>query len=585
MGRFLSAALAAVLGMSLVIGCRDERLVSIDDEREPTTTNPEPTQEPPALGAPDGGTDTPPHNVPDSPELLDHTPTKTPDGVPGPQKTLDGGWVYRDMGEADPSAQIRGLVSFPIRNRQALDDNIRDIYDPTSPRFRQYYSVADWMTQHAPHQRDLDIVADWLRSEGMDVPRQASNRLLIQFTGTVGQFNDAFGVKVHILERKSPQAGNPPHDVYGLLEEIQAPKFVKDRIHAVVALDLPADTTPLRPEGGQVEPFPEDQISGALTPEQIAHAYDFIPMYQRGFTGQGVKLGVAVGAHFRYRDLHAFWNQFGVTREDPVVIETMEPPATRYKESQLDIEWSSVMAPGADVVVYMGPDARNTSMIFTYNEAIGQGQIDVLTTSFAHREDSEPRAVHEAYDQASVMGAALGITVVAASGDSHGVDTPSNSPYVTGVGGTELLMSGNSIYLERAWSDSGSGITETFDTPWWQLGLHPLLNGKRGVADVALNAQNGYWMAYLNRWTSMIGTSFSSPVFAGMIAVVNSARAAEGKPRVGWLNQTLYTEPSVQASFRDITDDGTPKYPAEPGWDFPTGWGAPSAEGLYDTLP
>jgi kumamolisin len=576
-----SLVLGAVLGFT--VACHGtERLRSLEEAEVP------PVPEFTVIGTPDGGVPdggVPDGGVPDDDAPLDYTPAETNAGVPGPQKTLDGGWVYRDLGEADEEAELRGLISFPIRNRAALDARIREIYDPASPRFRQYYPVAEWMEEHAPPEKHLDVVADWMESQGLAVPRRATNRLFLQFTGTVKQFNDAFGVKVRLLERKAPQAGNPPHPVYGLVEPIKAPQFVKERIHAVVALDLAADTTALQPEGGQVEPFPDDEIAGALTPEQVAHAYGFMPLYQRGHRGAGVRLGVAVGAMFRYRDLHAFWKQFDVQRADPVVIQTMEPPATRYKEAQLDIEWASVMAPEAEVRVYMGPDARNTSMIFTYNEAIARNEIDVLTDSFAHREDSEPVAVREAYDNSSAMAAALGITVVAASGDSAGVDTPSCSPYVTAVGGTELLMSGNSIYLERAWPQSGSGISRTFTTPWWQEGVHPELMGMRGVADVALNAKNGYWITYLNRWTSLNGTSFSSPVFAGMIAVINGARMAEGKPRLGFLNQTLYTSPAVQGTFRDITDWATPKYSAGPGWDFPTGWGAPDAERLYQTLP
>ena len=567
----LTLVVAGVAGVFAACHGTD-RLNSLEE------TPPPPYPPPVVTVAPDGG-------VLDDEGPFDHTPVPTDMGVPGPQKTLDGGWVYRDLGEADPDDALRGLISFPLRDRPALDARIRESYDPASPRFRQYMTVEEFMAAHAPPERHLDIVADWLVSRGLAVPRRATNRLFLQFTGTVRQFNEAFGVTVHVLERKSPQAGNPPHPVYGLLEPIQAPQFVKDRIHAVVALDLPADTRPLPPEGGQPEPFPESEIAGALTPEQVAHAYGFAPMYARGHRGEGVRLGVTVGAAFRFRDLRAFWAQFGVQREDPLVIETMEAPATRYKESQLDVEWATVMAPGAEVRVYMGPDARNTSMIFTFNEAIARNEIDVLTDSFAHREDSEPVPVREAYDMSAAMAAALGITVVAASGDSAGVDTPSCSPYVTAVGGTELLMNGNSIHLERAWTESGSGISRTFPTPWWQEGVHPELQGKRGVADVALNAKNGYWFLYLNRWTRLNGTSFSSPVFAAMIAVVNGARLKEGRPRVGFLNQTLYTEPAVRETFRDITEWATPKYSAHEGWDFPTGWGAPDAEGLHRTLP
>jgi kumamolisin len=479
---------------------------------------------------------------------------------------------------------IRGLLSFPMRNVEELERTIEALYDPRSPRFRRYLTPQQWMDRHAPHAQDVNLVADWLRSRGMQVPRIATNRLLLQFTGTVAQFNAAFGVELRVLERKSPQGGNPPHPVYGLTTGLNAPKFIEERIAAVATADLPTEPGPLPPEMGTPSTEPPADIARGLTPQQIARAYDVEPLHRLGFLGQGVKLGVTVGAGFRERDIAAFWKTFGITRAMPRVVQTMEPPGTRYRETTLDIEWAGALAPQAELVVYQGPDARNTSMLYTFNEAISLGEVSIITTSFAHREDSEPRAVHEAYGASAMMAAALGITVVAASGDSAGVDVPSSSPYVTAVGGTMLRMNGLSRVEETAWAHSGSGVSRTFPTPPWQRSL-PGIGDKRAVVDVALNAETGYWYLFLGVMSPNTGTSFSAPVFASMVAVINSARAPAGRPPVGWLNSLLYTERSIQATFRDITVGGTWKYAAGPGWDFPTGWGAPSAEGLFSTVP
>jgi len=272
-----------------------------------------------------------------------------------------------------------------------------------------------------------------------------------------------------------------------------------------------------------------------------------------------------------------------VSRDRPRVIETMEPPATRYRETTLDVEWAGAMAPRAELIVYLGPDARNTSMLYTLNEAIARGEVDVITDSFAHREDSEPRATEEAYNHAAMMAPALGITVVGASGDSAGTDIPSSSPWVTAVGGTSLRMDGNTVLSEGAWEHSGSGPSQTFRRPWWQEGI---VSGRfRGVVDLSLNSEFPYWTTYLGGQRPNYGTSYASPVFGAMVAVINGARASSGKPRLGWLNQTLYTSPTVQRAFKDITSGGTWKYPAREGWDYPTGFGAPDAERLLEALP
>ena len=60
---------------------------------------------------------------------------------------------------------------------------------------------------------------------------------------------------------------------------------------------------------------------------------------------------------------------------------------------------------------------------------------------------------------------------------------------------------------------------------------------------------------------------------------------SKGLPNVGFLNPSLYTDESVQASFRDVVVGGTDLYQAAPGWDYPTGWGAPRAMALAENLP
>ncbi|MDQ3264395.1 MAG: protease pro-enzyme activation domain-containing protein [Myxococcota bacterium] len=585
MGRLIQALVLSVTLVVTAAACHDPlRIRNVFDFDGGTPLAPPllPDAGPPVV--PDAG----PAEVPDAgppllPDAGDPTPTPTPDGVPAP---LDG--VYTDSGPADEDAGIRGLVSFHIREKDALEQRIRDLYDPSSPEFRRYMTPAEWISLHSPHEVDVNTVADWFKSQGFQVPFVATNRLLFEFTGTVGQFNRAFDATVHVLSRKSPQGGNPNHDVFGFVEGgITMPRFVSDRIHSLATLDLAAEPGPMSGEVGPLPDSPPPNIEDGLTPQQVAHAYNFDALYDAGFHGQGVRLGITVGAGFRFKDVEGFWKSMGITREKPRVIQTMEPPATRYRETTLDIEWAGAMAPRADLLVYMGPDARNTSMLFTFNEAIARGEVDVITNSFAHREDSEPRAVEEAYNHAAMMAPALGITVAVASGDSAGTDVPSSSPWVTAVGGTEIRMEGLRVVSEIAWHASGSGPSQTHRKPWWQQGHVP--GNMRGTADLSINSSFGYWTTYLGDQRANYGTSYAAPVFAGMAAVINSARASQGKVRVGWLNQTLYTDERVQRACKDITEGGTWSKsgfrPAGPGWDYPTGFGAPDAQRMLDALP
>ncbi|GJC97740.1 tripeptidyl-peptidase [Colletotrichum higginsianum] len=74
------------------------------------------------------------------------------------------------------------------------------------------------------------------------------------------------------------------------------------------------------------------------------------------------------------------------------------------------------------------------------------------------------------------------------------------------------------------------------------------------------------------------GTSASAPTFAAIIALINDALLAEGRPSLGFLNPWLYS--SALPGLRDVTIGsnrgcGTMGFPAVEGWDAATGLGTP----------
>lgn len=74
------------------------------------------------------------------------------------------------------------------------------------------------------------------------------------------------------------------------------------------------------------------------------------------------------------------------------------------------------------------------------------------------------------------------------------------------------------------------------------------------------------------------GTSASSPTFAAVIALVNDALIAKGKPALGFLNPWIYG--GAYKALTDITSGSsigcnTSGFPAEVGWDAVTGYGTP----------
>jgi len=198
--------------------------------------------------------------------------------------------------------------------------------------------------------------------------------------------------------------------------------------------------------------------------------------------------------------------------------------------------------------------------------------------------------------------AARGITVIVASGNK-GVNCASNSrqqrplfptsPYMTLVGAT-FLSEGN----EQGSKFSSGGFTYYQYRPFWQnKAVNAYLNNyfqntkkedqdvfdKNGRAypDVSALGQN---MVYVigGKIYNSDGTSFAAPIFAGIIALINSELLARGHPPLGWINQWMYENDDM---FNDIKNGDNPVesckgFKATTGWDPVTGLGTPNYEAM-----
>ena len=124
---------------------------------------------------------------------------------------------------------------------------------------------------------------------------------------------------------------------------------------------------------------------------------------------------------------------------------------------------------------------------------------------------------------------------------------PAACPFVTSVGGT------NHVEPERAISFSSGGFSDRFPRPAYQnaavtryLGIlgdrwKGLYNpAGRGFPDVAAQAYN-FSVVDRGRVRPVGGTSASAPAFAGIVALLNSARLSAGRRPLGFLNPWIYS--------------------------------------------
>lgn len=388
------------------------------------------------------------------------------------------------------------------------------------------------------------------------------------------------------------------------------------------------------------------------SPEQIQQAFGLTSLYHSGYSGHGqtiVILGAGKTTTIK-QDLHQFDLAWGLP--DPPSFQILKPqgepvPYTcsgGYDELQaentLDVEWSHALAPGANIILLIWPNAPAGTppdqacgigdiargVAYALNNHLGQ----IISISYGGSElgdVSETAADHNddlSYfryaDQIFKRAAAERVTVLASAGDDGvtnpsdftkanaywpkpNVSWPASDPYVLAVGGTSLQTFGNGDYnRETVWNDgigaTGGGLSSVFAEPDYQKGLpdQARLQGKRAIPDVSFPAAANYTLygsfdkgqmgavsARWNHWSIYGGTSASAPCWAGLVALGNEILGVA----LGDFHDILYKLHGQ--GMHDITQGNNSfakvtGYAAGPGYDLATGWGTPIADEFFQAL-
>ncbi len=382
-------------------------------------------------------------------------------------------------------------------------------------------------------------------------------------------------------------------------------------------------------------PAPFKNNPNCYTPHTLRMAYGVEALTEQGFTGKGQTIIdiVSYGSPTLQQDIDVFDQTFHLP---PITIQVLAPlGSARFDssnqemsswavETELDVEIMHALAPDAGIVVLTSPVDETEGAIglpeflqleqYAASHHLGQIFSQSYVASEVTLSDSKSQQLVKTYtDFYKQITTQQGFTIVSGSGDNGATDWanlnatqlsptptvnfPADVPWVTAVGGTTLLRN-NTRYDETAWSRSGGGVSKFFSEPAFQQSLpasvQSLLGGHRGLPDIAAVANPDTAMVnYIQgHWTQIGGTSASTPLWAGIIAIADQMA---GHP-LGFINPGIYkvaTSQNFQKDFRDITTGSNRftsskisvnGFQAIPGWDAVTGWGTPQASQFIPDL-
>jgi subtilase family serine protease len=266
-----------------------------------------------------------------------------------------------------------------------------------------------------------------------------------------------------------------------------------------------------------------------------------------------------------------------------------------YGEETLDVEAVHATAPAANILYVGGSSCYDSDLDLAVNTVVDNNLAQIVTNSYGDVGEPSSRGQVAASHQTALQAAAQGVSLLFSSGDSgdeidntgtRQVDYEASDPMVTAVGGTALNVrrsgaygweqgwgTGKSSLVNGAWSPvppaylygGGGGTSHLFPQPKYQKGVVPRsiatyfgAGPHRAVPDVAMvgDPSTGFLIGERQTFPDgsvqyseyrVGGTSLSSPLFAGVVAVATQAAHRQ----LGFLNPKLYSLAGTNA-FRDV---------------------------------
>src|SRR5579872_864300 len=412
---------------------------------------------------------------------------------------------FHQIGEAEPGLPLKMEIRFAVRNRKALERLLAQQQNPASSDYHKWLTTGEFVKRFGPTAKQVAAVADWLTSEGFTVAELSSNA--IEFSGSVALADRAFALRVAKFGDGSLYANTTdpvvPKKFAGLIASVRGLDNMEHAVALVHRYPAPSNVAPRTLKGLAPAELPlqlalaerESTPDTSGEPEAIVGGYQsFGPTDLRNFYDESIGAGsdgsgncIAIVDVSDFLDATAttFTNQFSLPAINYTrVLQGSNPGiiSGEYAESELDIQWAHVTAPGASINFYLGSD-----LVADISAAVNNNLCGAISISYGFCGVSSAfmtQTMDPIFQRAAAQGqsvfvsagdqGAAGLTLnpsgnACVTGTTRGVNEMSADPNVTSVGGTQFTpnyVSGTDqgYTSESVWNDpagsTGGGASQ-----------------------------------------------------------------------------------------------------------------------------
>ena len=506
------------------------------------------------------------------------------------------------------------------------------VQQPGSASYRRFLSPAEIARRYgaSPATRSAFVAA--IRRLGLRASIDPSG-VFARVRGTKAQLERAFHVKITVLPDETAnlyQANRPlrlPTGVKALVREV-IPTFERTvrpvkgttrRLTGPTPPPLRATGAGPKNEGRWTRGCAAARRLGGYSYGQIRHAYG-LDQVGAGAGGSVAILndeesilpsdGVATNRCFGYpaRPVRLLFTDSQTSRFNPDTPEPIE-----------DLSLVRGIAPRLQAVLQTSVWGNPDLWFLGPATLLRQRQLpDALSISYGYCERMANRTSAlgvRLLDATFVRLGLAGIGVFGSAGDSGstcdgspfpGTAWPADSPYVTSVGGTRLVVNHrNRRVNEVVWNDltwltpangggaGGGGVAFGYARPPYQRYIH-VAGNRRTTPDLAVHGSMlpGYPIIANGQWLLDGGTSAAAPLAAAAFSAISARLQAAGQPPLGPVNGLVYwLERHHPGALYDVVsgnnryDRRVPGHSARRGYDLATGVGVPRFDRIASLVP
>ena len=399
-----------------------------------------------------------------------NTPTSVASGISA--ASLPGASVFGNTPADTPET-----VSFILQEQdiRSLENRVMNGISSSD-----YLSVSQFAAQYGQSTANINALTSYLSGFGITTSVYADD-LDVVASGTAGEFDKALTIteeNVHVPQQAGVGGFGPirAQTVHTNNQEPLLPYHLARFVTAILGLsnygpfvsDTAKPSSYDAPQQNSSNTCAADfgLTNGCHLPSDFARMYNLTPLYRAGATGAGQTVGIVTLAAVDSGAPQYFWsNVANVNRTGSFTVDNVDGGpgapslASGSVETDLDIEQSGALAPGANVIDYQAPNT-DTGFADAFFTAASQdlasgvsaswGESETIVTA-AIRSGTETQGYVQAFDEAFLEMAAQGQSAFTSSGDAGAytasedlgttnlsVDQPADSPYITACGATSL---------------------------------------------------------------------------------------------------------------------------------------------------